>query len=118
MRRFTLAGCAAAALLLSACAEPAPRLPLTLPLPDGPAAEIRPGDGFRYLVSLQDMEQAQGGVLLRVTRASAPEMDYSDGLAAKKAAEAYCAGFNRHLARTAYGRFSSPASWMFEGGCT
>lgn len=103
--------------LVAACATPAPQ-PLTLPPADGRAAEVIPGDGFRYVVNLQASAQAYGGVWLRVTRATAPELTYSDGLAAKRAAEAYCAEFNRPLNPAAYGRFSTPASWLFEGGCT
>lgn len=103
--------------LLSACAAPTPQ-PLTLPPADGRAAEVMPGDGYRYVINVQTSAQAYGGVWLRVTRASAPELTYSDGLVAKRAGEAYCAGFNRQLNPAAYGRFSTPASWLFEGGCT
>lgn len=102
--------------MLAACAAP-DLLPLTMPLADGRAAEVIVGDGYRYVVNQQGLEQAQGGVFLRVTRASAPELDYSDGLTAKKVAEAYCAGFNRRPHSASYGKFSAPASWLFEGGC-
>lgn len=108
--------------LLSGCAampgwQPQPSQPMTLPPADGRAAEVGIGDGFLYVVNLQSLQQAQGGIFLRVTRATAPEMDYSDGLTAKKVAEAYCAGFGRHLHPAALGSFSLPASWLFEGGC-
>lgn len=103
--------------LLSACAS-APPQPLTMPAADGRAAEVAPGDGFRYVVTRRAVDHALGGVVLRVTRAGAPELTYSDGLAAKRAAEAYCGQFNRGLDPRAFGRFSVPASWLFEGGCT
>jgi hypothetical protein len=98
-------------------APPPPPPPLTLPAADGRAAQIIIGDGFRYVVNRQALEQAKGGVMIRITRASAPELTYSDGLTAKTVAEAYCAGFNRALNPSAFGRFSNPASWVFEWGC-
>lgn len=104
-------------ITLASCAEPLPQRPLAMPAADGRAAEILLGDGFRYIVNRRGLEQAQGGVVMRITRASAPELDYSDGLTAKKVAEAYCAGFNRGLNPSAYGKFSTPASWVFEWGC-
>lgn len=107
----------AALVLLAACSS-APPVPLTLPAADGRAEEVVIGDGYRYIVNQQAMGSALGGVYLRVTRASAPELDYSEGLAAKKAAEAWCARYNRALNPAALGRFSIPASWLFEGGCT
>lgn len=102
--------------ILAACNAPV-LPPLTLPPADGRAAEVIIGDGYRYVANYQGLEQALDKVLLRVTRASAPELDYSDGLTAKKVAEAYCEGFNRGLDPVAYGKFSAPASWVFEGGC-
>ena len=104
-------------LALAACAGPVPPRPLTLPPADGRAAQIIIGDGYRYVVNHQRLDQSLGDVFLRVTRATAPEMDYSDGLTAKKVAGAYCAGYNRKLNPVAYGKFSTPASWLFEGGC-
>jgi hypothetical protein len=102
---------------LASCAEPFPPRPLTLPAADGRAEQVVIGDGFRYVVNRQALSGAQGGVVMRITRASAPELDYSDGLTAKKVAEAYCAGFNRSLNPSAYGSFSTPASWVFGWGC-
>ena len=99
-------------------AKPPPPVPLTLPAADGRAAQIIIGDGFRYIVNRQALEQAKGRVMIRITRATAPELTYSDGLTAKKVAEAYCAGFNRGLNPSAVGRFSTPASWVFEWGCS
>lgn len=110
-----LAGCDE--LPASFRAAPLPAVPLTLPAADGRATQIIIGDGFVYVVNRQALEQAMGGVMIRVTRASAPELTYSDGLTAKKVAEAYCAGFNRALNPSAFGRFSNPASWVFEWGC-
>lgn len=88
-----------------------------MPAADGRAADVSIGDGYRYVVNRQALGQSLEGVVLRVSRASAPELGYVDGLTAKKVAQAYCAGFNRKLNPVAYGKFSAPASWMFEGGC-
>jgi hypothetical protein len=115
MARFIAGGVALAAL--TSCSPATVPVPMTLPATDGRAHEVSIGDGFRYVVTLQALEQSLGGVVLRVTRASAPELDYSEGVTAKKVAEAYCAGFNRDLNTVAYGKFSAPASWLFEGGC-
>lgn len=112
-------------LVLTACDDlpdefkrpPPPPPPLTLPPADGRAAEIVPGDGFTYIVNYQALQQARLQVFLRVARASAPELTYSDGLLAKQIAEAYCALYNRPLNPVAYGTFSNPAAWIFEGGC-
>lgn len=102
---------------LASCGQPLPPRPMTLPAADGRAAPIIIGDGFRYVVNYQSLEQAGGKVVLRVTRATVPELDYADGLTAKKVAEAFCAGYNRALNPSAYGQFSAPASWVFEWGC-
>ena len=96
---------------------PPPPPPLTLPPADGRASQIIIGDGFKYVVNYQSGMAARGKVFLRITRASAPELGYSDGLTAKRVAEAYCEGYNRPLNPVAFGQFSLPASWMFEGGC-
>lgn len=112
---LTMAGCDE--LPASFRAPPLPPVPLTQPAADGRAAQIIIGDGFRYIVNRQALAQAKGGVMIRITRATAPELTYSDGLTAKKVAEAYCAGFNRVLNPSAYGQFSNPASWIFEWGC-
>ena len=96
---------------------PPPPPPLTLPPADGRAADIVIGDGYHYVVNYQGLEQSREKVFLRVARASAPELTYSDGLLAKQIAGAYCARYNRPLSPVAYGLFSMPAAWLFEGGC-
>jgi hypothetical protein len=101
-------------LALAACA-PDPR-PLTMPAADGRAVEVY-HEGYQFVVNRQTNAQALGQEVIRVTRASAPELGYSDGLVARKVADAYCAGFNRVLNPGTYGKFSLPASWIFEGGC-
>lgn len=110
------------ALVLSACNDlpdsfrRPPPAPLTLPPADGRAA-ILWNDGFNYVVNYQALAQSREQVFLRVARASAPDLTYADGLLAKQVAEAYCAGFNRPLNPVAYGTFSQPNAWLFEGGC-
>jgi len=63
------------------------------------------------------LEQSRLKVFLRVARDSAPDLTYSDGLLAKRVAEDYCARYNRPLNPVAYGTFSNPNAWLFEGGC-
>ena len=98
-------------------ALPPPPLPLPLPPADGRAAQITIGDGFTYLVLYRRLDQARGNVYLRVSRQTAPGLDYANGLVAKRVAEAYCAQYNRPLNPMSGGKFSQPAAWMFEGGC-
>jgi hypothetical protein len=52
---------------------------------------------------------------LRVARPAAP-LTYSDSLAAKRAAMAFCAGRGARLSPAALGRFGA-AGWQFDGGC-
>ena len=103
-------------LALSACATVPPQ-PMTLPPADGRAESVLHA-AYRYEVGRRDMEVARGGRFLRVTRARGPDLDYSDGLVARRVAEAYCGQYNRSLDPVAYGMFSAPASWIFEGDCT
>ena len=111
-------------LTLSACdslpdsfKRPPPLPPkLTLPPADGRQA-ILYSDGFNYVVNYQALAQSREKVFLRITRDSAPDLTYSDGLLAKQVALAYCAGYNRPLNAAAYGTFSQPNAWLFEGGC-
>lgn len=115
---LTLSGCEVPPAL-KAPPPPPPPPPLTLPLPDGRAANVQvEGDNYQYVVNYQALDQSQRNVFLRVARASAPELTYSDGLLAKKVALAYCALYNRQLNPVAYGMFSTPGAWVFEGGCT
>ena len=103
-------------LALSACATVPPQ-PMTLPPADGRAESVL-HEAYRYDVGRRDMAEARGEGFLRVTRAGGPDLDYSDGLVAKRVAEAYCGHYNRSLDPVAYGMFSAPASWIFEVGCT
>lgn len=96
---------------------PPPPLPLALPPADGRTAQIMIGDGYTYLVLYQRLDQARGKVYLRISRQTAPELDYSDGLVAKRVAQSYCGQYNRPLNPVAGGKFSQPNAWMFEGGC-
>lgn len=86
--------------------------PLTLPLADGRGRVVH-RDPFDYSVS---RTQTAHGFEFRVTRMGR-DFDYSEGLTAKKAAEAFCAQFNRGFSATAMGRFSQPNSWVFDGDC-
>lgn len=111
-------------LALSACDNlppsfkrpPPPPQPLTLPPADGRQAVLY-RDGFNYVVNYQGLDQSRLNVFLRVARASAPDLTYSDGFLAKEVAEAYCADYHRALNPGAYGTFSQPNAWLFEGGC-
>jgi hypothetical protein len=85
---------------------------MTLPPADGRAHPVKLG--------LQDFvinRRAADGNGLRVTRVDGRDLDYSDGLVAKKAAEAYCTSYNRRLDPAAMGRFSLPNAWVFGGDC-
>ncbi len=57
----------------------------------------------------------QAGDAMRVSRPAQP-LTYSDGLAAKRAAQAYCAGQGARLNPAAFGHFSG-GYWAFAGGC-
>lgn len=116
MRMAGVLGCAAL-LGLGACAGGRPSEPTTLTMPpaDGRDAKVTV-DSWTYVIN----RQARGTppkVDLRVTRFDGRDLDYSDGRIAKRAAEAYCAGFNRSLDPSALGRFSVPNSWVFKGDC-
>ena len=106
--------CAIAGLLLSACVDTvAPQtVPLTRPLADGRAQAVRIGPQS-FVVNRRALDQ----VGLRVTRVEGRDLEYSEGAIAKKAAEAYCAGFHRRLDPAAIGRFSLPNAWVFGGDC-
>lgn len=112
LRAWVLAACGGLGFL-SGCASGLP--PGSVGQMDG--MKIALGETYRYDVVPQALSQALGGETLRVTRIAGPGLTYSDGLAAKKAAEAYCAGQGKALHPGAFGAFSMPASWLFEGGC-
>ena len=107
----------AAFIALSACVPPddTPR-PLTLPPADGRILSVV-REPWPYDVSVQAMAQAQGRLSLRVSRRGGAELDYSDGYVARQVADDFCGQYNRHLNANAFGMFSAPASWVFEGGC-
>jgi hypothetical protein len=114
---LALTGCSE--MLQAPSARPIAAPPMALPLPpaDGRVEQISIGDGRTYLVLYRHMDQARGGVAIRVTRQGPPELTYSDGLAAKRVAVAFCDQFNRPLNPITGGKFSQPNAWMFEGGC-
>ena len=107
---------ATACSILVACA-PFIATPLTMPPADGRVEAVR-WDAYTYDVGRQDMAATQGKMFLRVTRAGGPDLDYSEGRVAKQVAEDYCGRYDRKLNPVAFGMFSAPASWIFEGGCT
>ena len=114
MRMAGVLGCAAL-LGLGACAENAPPSAMTMPPADGRDQKITV-QPWTYVIN----RQARGtppDVSLRVTRVDGRDLDYSDGGLAKRAAEAYCAGFHRSLDPSSVGRFSVPNAWLFDGDC-
>ena len=79
-----------------------------LPLAGVPVANTAAGFAFGNL-----------GSDLVVSRPAAP-LTYSDGLPAKRAALAYCAGQGARLNPAAFGQFSQASlggGWRFAGGC-
>jgi len=90
---------------------------MTLPPADGRVETVQ-HDLYSYQIARQTLEQSQGKVFLRVNRVNGPDMDYSEGQIAKDVAEAYCGRYNRQINPVAYGMFSAPGAWVFEGGCT
>lgn len=97
---------------VSACVQTADPVPMTLPLPDGRAQTVKV-DSHSFVVNRREND----GIRLRVTRVDGRDLDYSDRALAKKAAEAYCASYNRGLDPAAMGRFSLPNAWVFGGDC-
>ena len=89
--------------------------PLTMPPADGRDAVVKL-DVADFVVNRQ-ARGAPAQVGLRVTRLDGRDLDYSEGRVAKRAADAYCAGFNRSLDPAAMGRFSLPNAWVFDGDC-
>lgn len=89
-----------------------PKVPLTLPLVDGRGSVVtRAPHDYRIART-----QTAHGFEFRVTRLGR-NFDYSEGLLAKKAAEAWCQQYNRSFSTTALGRFSLPNAWVFDGDC-
>ncbi len=79
-----------------------------LPQSDMPVADVPVGFAFAIV----------GGDLI-VSRPSVP-LTYSDGLPAKRAAMAYCAGQVAQLNPAAFGHFTNASfggGWQFAGGC-
>ncbi len=109
------AGIIGVGLALSACAA-VPLQPMSMPPADGRAEQVQLG-AYHYDVGRQDMAAASARMVLRVTRAGGPDLDYSDGITAKAVAVAYCGQYGRAVNPAAYGMFSAPASWIFDGGC-
>lgn len=93
-----------------------PPVPLPMPPADGKPIAMHYG-AYDFQVTLQSLAQADGGIVMRVARTNGPALDYSDGKIAKTVAEGYCASRGRGLNPAAYGMFSAPGSWVFEGGC-
>lgn len=120
MRMAGVLGCAAF-LALGACmgsntAGIAPYAgPLTLPPADGQDAKVRL-DSADYVVNRR-MRGEPARITLKVTGLDRRDLGYSDGRVAKRAVEAYCAGFNRSLDPAAMGRFALPNAWIFDGDC-
>lgn len=100
-------------LMLSACVQTAGvPTPLTMPPADG-RGQVVTATSQDFVVS----RRANPTVTLRVTRVNGPDLDYSEGVVAKRAAQAYCASFNRALDPAALGRYSLPNAWVFGGDC-
>lgn len=104
------------ALLLQACGPTAPPMPMTMPIADGrdQTVNLAPRE---YVVNRRERGQYRPGVELRVTRVNGRDLDYSDGLRAKKAVQAYCDSFHRQMDPRATGRFSTPNAWVYDGDC-
>ena len=106
----------AAPLIAAACAPQVAAPPAPLPLPAMGAKVPVQLDKATYTVI---RSEGPAGHALKVFRADPPAFDFSQGLEAKRVAEAYCAGLNRALAPEALGMFEAAGSdWVFEGGCT
>ncbi|WP_096786127.1 hypothetical protein [Rhodobacter sp. CZR27] len=106
---------------LSACASQAPVAGRAIP----GASEVTV-EGQRFLTELRagptgerltaDGAQPVAGLSVDVRRLD-PPLHYSDGAAAKRAAEAACAGQGGRFDPTAVGRVSAPNLWRFAGAC-
>jgi hypothetical protein len=95
-------------VLMSACvASGSAPMPLAA---SGPVAISQ--DGLGYIVDLQP--SLTGAEMTVSAETGALAMD--QGLAAKRVAEAFCAGRGAKIDRRALGRFDA-GSWVFNGGC-
>lgn len=94
--------------LMTACVAsgPAP-MPLAA---SGPVAISQ--DGVGYIV---DLQPTSAGAKMTVS-AETGVMAMDQGLAAKRAAESFCAGRGNKVDRRALGRFAA-GHWVFDGGC-
>lgn len=94
--------------LMTACVAsgPAP-MPLAASGPLGISL-----DGVGYIV---DLQPTTSGAQMTVS-AEAGVMAMDQGLAAKRAAESFCAGRGSTVDRRALGRFAA-GTWVFDGGC-
>lgn len=94
--------------LLSACTTPQSR-PISLAA-SGPVAIAQNGVGY-----IADLEPVVGGSILSISRDSVA-FGNSDGLAAKRVADQFCASRGLRVSPQAYGQFAGGA-WLFKGGC-
>ena len=94
--------------LLSACSAPVSRpMPLAA---SGPVAIEQNGANY-----IADLEAAAGGAMLAITRDGAA-LGNSDGLAAKRVADQFCASRGSRVSRQAFGHYVG-GTWQFKGGC-
>jgi hypothetical protein len=94
--------------LMTACvASGSAPMPLAA---SGPVAISQ--DGIGYIV---DLQPTAAGAQMTV-QAEAGPMAMDQGLAAKRAAEGFCAGRGAKVDPKALGRFQA-GSWVFNGGC-
>lgn len=102
-------------LALAACDAPKAQ-PMAMPPVTGASYPLTL-DTVDYVVTRVALDSAPKGEVLRVYRADPPGFDYSEGLAAKTAAVAFCAQWNRGLDPQALGYFEPLGAWAFPGGC-
>ena len=94
--------------LLSACNTPISRsMPLT---GSGPVTIDLAGVSY-----IADLEPVAGAAVLAITRDGAA-FGNSDGLAAKRAANQFCANRGSRVNPQAFGHYAGGA-WLFKGGC-
>jgi hypothetical protein len=83
--------------------------------PQGMAPRAAAQAGAAALPQTAGYAFGQSGGALLVARPAQP-LGYAEGLAAKRAAQAHCAGQGRVLNPAAFGRYQAGA-WAFDGGC-